>query len=644
MDQGLPGARRDRRVRTASVASGVNGLAAVLIVGTGIYLAREVLVPLALAILLSFTLAPAVTGLRRVHVGRTPAVTLVVVSAFGLMFAIGALITGQIGSLAQGLPGYQRNIEAKVHSLRDALPGGGLIERASSMVRDLNRELTEARNPATLEKQPSRPTLGTTKPLPVQIWEPDPAPLQLVQTMVSPLLPPLATTGLILLLVIVMLSHREDLRNRVIRLLGAKDLTRITHALDDAGYRVSRYLVAQTATNTCFGLAIAIGLAVIGVPNPILWGLLAMLFRFVPYIGAVLGSVFPLALAIAIDPGWTLLAWTAALYLGLELVISNLVEPRLYGSRTGLSPIAVIFAAVVWTWLWGPIGLLLSTPLTVCLVVLGRHVPQLAFLDIALGNEPVLSAPERHYQRLIAGDPDEATEQAEAHLASTDDLLGFYDRVTLPALALAEHDRAHGMLDDARRELVTDSAFQVIENLAGRTDGKPTNGDGTGHDPADPAWGEGTILCIAARGSLDEAAASILSQLIAREGYPTRVVPSATIGARALAALDLTGVRLICLSYLDSGSVAHARYLKMRLRRRAPNIPILVGFWVPSGSTLDDLDVIAARIGADAFVTSLVDMMAEVERRCGGAPRPVESHAAPARAREAAGASSAVLR
>jgi predicted PurR-regulated permease PerM len=538
----------------------------------------------------------------------------VVACAFGLIFAIGALITSQVGSLAQDLPTYQRNIESKIQSLRGALPGDGLIQRTAAMVHELSRELSE--KPA--DTTPSRrgaPKLAANapKPVPVEIWQPDPAPLEVVQRIVSPLLSPLATTGLILLLVTVMLMHREDLRNRVIGLLGAHDLTRVTHALDDAGSRVSRYLLAQTAINAGFGLMLALGLATIGVPNAMLWGLLGMLLRFVPYIGAVLASIFPLALAIAVDPGWTLLAWTAALYIGLEAIISYVVEPWLYGARTGLSPIAVIFAAVVWTWLWGPIGLLLSTPLTVCLVVMGRHVPQLAFLDVALGNEPALSAPERQYQRLVAGDPDEATEQAEQFLTQhDDDLLAFYDQIGLPALALAARDRARSALNAEQLALVSDSVFDVIENLAQR--GESRRGRGATTDAAvDPASPDGTVLCIGARSSLDEAAAAILAQLLARRGFVTRVVPSATIGPRSLGALDLAGVKTICLSYVDTSATVHARYLAERLRRRAGTVPLFAGVWAMPADD-DERAVAQQRIGADGLATTLAEMIALVEQ------------------------------
>ena len=627
MDPDVQPARQGPPRRAPAASFGLNGLAGVLIIGAGVYFARDVLIPLALAVLLSFMLAPAVAALRRARLGRTPAVIAVVACAFGVILAVGMIIMGQVGSLAQSLPEYQYNIEAKVRSLRGALPGTGLIERTSSFIHQLGRELTEDQAaPAAPQRGRPKPTAEPQKPMPVQIWEPDPGAMAVVERILSPLLPPLATTGLIVLLVVVMLLHREDLRNRVIGLLGAHDLTRVTQALDDAASRVSRYLVAQTALNAGFGLVLTAGLAVIGIPNPALWGLLGMLLRFVPYVGAPLASIFPLALAIAVDPGWTLLAWTAALYIGLELAISNIVEPWLYGARTGLSPIAVIFAAVVWTWLWGPIGLLVSTPLTVCLVVLGRHVPQLAFLDTALGNEPALTLPERHYQRLMAGDPAEATEQAETFLAEhEDDLVGFYDQVALPALAMAERDRARGTLDAARLDQVADAAFDVIENLAPRAEGK--RGSGAARDqPSDPAWREGTVLCVAARGSLDEVAAAILAQLLAREGCMTRVVPSATIGSRALGALELEGVGLICLCYLDPTAIVHARYLTSRLRRRAADVPILVGFWAMPGSD-EEREAGLRRIGADDLATSLAEMIAlvgrqDVERPAVAAPSP----------------------
>src|SRR5215467_3342862 len=261
-----------------------------------------------------------------------------------------------------------------------------------------------------------RPAIGgsppePTKPVPVEIQRPQFEPLQIVQGIVGPLLPPLALAGLVIVFVIMILLEREDLRDRLLRLAG-RDLHRTTVAMDDAAQRISRYLLRQLVVNACCGVPIGFGLALMGIPNAALWGILAALLRFIPYLGIVIAACFPVALAIAITPGWLLLVWVVLLFVGIELVVSNLLEPWVYGASTGLSPVALIAAATFWTWLWGPIGLLLSTPMTVCLVVLGRHVPQLGFLDVMLGSDPVLEPSDSFYQRLLANDPEEATEQA----------------------------------------------------------------------------------------------------------------------------------------------------------------------------------------------------------------------------------------
>src|SRR5919202_347338 len=279
------------------------------------------------------------------------------------------------------------------------------------------------------------------KPIPVEIRQPDPAPLQVIQNIIGPLLEPLATTGIVVVFVIFMLLQREDLRDRLIRLAGADDLQRTTQALDDAAHRVSRYLVAQTIVNVTYGVPIALGLWFIGVPNPVLWGILAMVLRFIPYIGPWIAAMFPLALSVAVDPGWSMLLWTVGLFLAVELISNNLVEPWLYGSSTGLSAVAIVVAASFWTWLWGPVGLLLSTPLTSCLVVLGRHVEQLQFLDVMLGDRPALSPDENFYQRILAGDAEEVLGHAELILQQCS-LSSYSDEVVLKALEIAARDAA----------------------------------------------------------------------------------------------------------------------------------------------------------------------------------------------------------
>ena len=335
---------------------------------------------------------------------------------------------------------------------------------SSMTLRRRRKAPAEEQEKSTLEPEVSEPD-----PIPVQIRQPDPAPLQMLQTIVGPLIQPLATTGIVIVLVVFMLLKREDLRDRFIRLFGTGDLHRTTQALGDAAERVGRYLLMQLVVNVAYGIPIGIGLWLIGVPNPLLWGMLSIVLRFVPFIGPIIAAAFPLALSIAVDPGWTMLLWTAALFIVLELISGNIVEPWLYGASTGLSSIAILAAAIFWTWLWGPVGLLLSTPLTVCLVVLGRHVQQFGFLNVLLGSEPVLEPAESLYQRLLAGDPDEASERAEEYL-KTHSVLTYFEDVAIPALSMFEHDRARGVLTDERRALVAAGALTLVDNLSEHED------------------------------------------------------------------------------------------------------------------------------------------------------------------------------
>ena len=299
----------------------------------------------------------------------------------------------------------------------------------------------------------------------MKIEPPDLTPLQIAETIIGPLIDPLVTAGIVIVFVIFILLQRQDLRDRLIRLASVGDLNRTTQAMEDAGSRVAKYLLMQLVVNVSYGIPIGVGLWIIGVPYPALWGMLAMVLRFVPYIGPIIAAVLPISLAFAVDPGWTMVLWTIALFIVLELVSNNIIEPWLYGSKTGLSPLAIVVAAIFWTWLWGPVGLLLSTPLTVCLVVLGRHVPQFAFLDVLLGSEPVLTPEESLHQRLLASNPDEATENAEKYLEDHS-LEQFYNEVAVPALASLERDRANGALDEDRRRAVVESMFTLMDNLS----------------------------------------------------------------------------------------------------------------------------------------------------------------------------------
>jgi predicted PurR-regulated permease PerM len=603
--------------------SGMKTAAIIVVVIAALYFGREVFVPIALSILLSFALAPPVRWLRRIHVPRILAVISVVALAFAALAAFSMVVAWQVADLAQSLPSYQRNIEAKIDSFRDAPPGGALFDRATSMIRDLGRKIEEQAEDAEAVEETGAPAPA---PIPVQVQEPDLGPMELVQTIVGPLVGPLATFGIVIVFVIFMLLKREDLRDRLIRLAGAQDLSRTTDALDDAAHRVGHYLLMQLVVNVTYGLPVAIGLWFIGVPNPLLWGLLATVLRFVPYVGPIISAFFPLALAIAVDPGWETLVWTGGLLIVIELISNNAVEPWLYGASTGLSPVAIIAAAIFWTWLWGPIGLLLSTPLTVCLVVLGQHVPQLAFLDVLFGSEPVLTPVQTLYQRLLGHDPDEATERAEEFLEQHS-FVAYLDEVAIPALAMAENDRARGVLDDDRRAVIAASAMEVIDNLAEHDLNRRAPTD---VDPKDPATPPETadaalrkpepdmqippdrpIVCAGTRGNLDEVAAAMLGQALEDHGATVRVLPCDALQSSQLGALDLDQSSVMVLSYMNVDSLAHARFLIRRLRRRFPNVCIMLGLWTFTPELMARRDPIAAT-GADRVATTIADALEQI--------------------------------
>jgi len=517
----------DGRARTdlPRAVFGMAILATPAVIGI-LYFAREVFVPITLAILLSFLLAPAVRWLRRLGVGRVTAVGFTALLAFMAIAGFAAVVVGEVSSLAQQLPEYRYNLETKIRSLPGLVPGGGVFRRATEMFRELSKELSRAPESAPSATGASEPP--PAKPTPVQLVEPEPGPLQIVQSIVGPLLQPMAAGGLVIVFVIMILLEREDLRDRLLRLAGRRDLHRTTEAMNDAAQRISRYLLSQLVVNISCGLPIGIGLTLIGIPNAALWGILVVLLRFIPYLGIVIAAAFPLALAIAVAPDWMLFVWTALLFVGIELVVANLVEPLVYGGTTGLSSVALIAAATFWTWLWGPIGLLLSTPITVCLVVLGRHVPQLQFLNVMLGSEPVLTPAETFYQRILANDPEEATEQAE-EFAKNSSLTVFFDEVAIPALARAQADSDRGVLSYEDRATFESAIASMVENLLEDEDATTAL-----EHAADPKpGGLSGIVCVAGRNELDGAAALLLVSTLRLERH---IAIGAPLSADALSA------------------------------------------------------------------------------------------------------------
>jgi predicted PurR-regulated permease PerM len=572
-----------------------------------LYFGREIFVPIALAILLSFVLAPLVLILQRVRVPRGLAVVSVALLAFALIFAMGSLLATQLTQLAGELPRYQSTISEKIQSFRDTKAGRGTLERASDMLKDLSKEIDKPKDAASARGPSSIVNAGTSgsqAPVPVEVRQPDPGALENLRTLISPLVHPLATTGIIIIFVIFILLQREDLRNRLIRLAGSNDLQRTTAALDDAAGRLSRLFLTQLVLNSAFGVVIGIGLWFIGTPSAILWGILATVLRFVPYIGAVIAAAFPLALAVAVDPGWSMLLWTLALFLTVEPVVGHVIEPMVYGHSTGLSPVAVVAAATFWTALWGPIGLVLATPLTVCLVVLGRHVERLEFLDVMFGDRPALSPPEIFYQRMLAGDPAEAAEKAEQFLKERS-LASYYDEVALKGLQLAQIDAERGALDPERLIKIRDAVREFAGDLADQDERPPTKANLTTDAEASSAvesvaenavhenlpvvskedlpsdWlGEHPVLCLAGRSLIDEAAAIMLAQLSTAHGLAARVEGAESLSSTNVFRLETTGVVTVCLIYLDSSGPAHMRYSVRRLRRKLPKATIILGCWV----------------------------------------------------------------
>jgi predicted PurR-regulated permease PerM len=370
-------------------------------------------------------------------------------------------MVSQATRLAAKLPGYQQTLSDKVESLRGLMGGSGTLEQASTVLKKLDTELKQGNAAGQTDNGPAR---QKTVPIPVEIQQPDPGALTTLAKIIEPLLSPLTKTGIVVIFVAFILLQREDLRNRLVRLAGSGDIQRTTAALDDAGKRLSKLFLTQIIFNAVFGLAIGTGLEFIGVPSAPLWGLMAMILRFVPYIGALISAIFPLILAAAVGSGWEMLVLTALLFVFLELLAGQVIEPLVYGHSSGLSPVAVILSASFWTWLWGPVGLVIATPLTVCLVVVGRHVERLKFLDILLGNRPPLTPPQLVYQRMLAGDPFEAAEQAHDFLRGSS-LEDYCDTILLEGLRLAEADRRLGHLDEERLDRIASTVEELVADL-----------------------------------------------------------------------------------------------------------------------------------------------------------------------------------
>jgi predicted PurR-regulated permease PerM len=596
-------------------------LAVFLMIVATLYFGKDVLLPITLALLLAFILAPLVNLLTRLHLGRVPSVLLGVIFALGVVVAIGSVIGSQIASLTDDLPQYTKTIQSKVEKIKHSTTG-----QLAKWADKLGPQLKPDAAPAAADQGQGQ----TGQPQSVALAQPPQAkesPFAIATRYISNILSPLATLGIVFVVTVFALLQREDLRNRLIRLLGSSDLHHTTVAIDDGGRRMTRYFLAQLTINTIFGIVIGLGLLLIGVPNPVLWGITSGLLRFVPYVGSPLSAVLPILLAAAIEPGWSMAIWTTVFYAVVELLTAQAVEPMVYGNSTGLSPFSVVVAAVFWSWLWGPVGLLLSTPLTLCLVVIGRHAKQLEFLDIILGDRQALTPVETFYQRILAGDPDEVLDQAEQALKEIS-LSAYYDEVAIEGMRRAAADVRREAVDYAQVAGMKDAVDTLIAGLEPHADRQPefehhdaepimgAEDDGLRphNDPRSlssetlpEAWrGPAPVLCVAGPGPFDEAAGAMLVQLLSKHGIGARLVAQAAASRRNIASLDVTGTAMACICCLDPGaSLASLRYLGQRLRQRLPkDAPLVVGLWPANDPELSP-SKIGDHVGADRFASCM---------------------------------------
>ncbi len=626
-----------------------------------LYFAQDVLIPLALAVLLSFLLAPLVKWLERRRFARIPAVMLVVAVAFALIGALGWVVGSQVVRLAEDMPRYQDEIVRKVQGLRASGTGFGArfskfgieIEKAAAGPATATSAVSAEApprvedgdpEPSAANAQPGAPGASTasptaspppgatpSNPLFTVGLDPPTSPVKTLGVYLGLVLSPLGTAALVVVFVVFMLVEREDLRDRLIRLVSRGKYTLTTRALDDAGKRISRYMLAQAIVNGSYGLTVAVGLWMIGLvlghgstfPNLALWGLLCALLRFIPYIGPWIAAAFPIAISLAVYPGFGVFLATLALFVVIEIVSNNVMEPWLYGASTGLSTVAVLVAAVFWTWLWGPEGLLMSTPLTVCLVVLGKHVPALKFFDVLLGDQPALPPPVSFYQRLLAGDRREALAVA-ASVAREKGLEHVPDDVYVPVVRLTRRDRADGELKPDDETMIYDAILRVADEL----DGDPSlnkdlsldknlssvgSTDATADALAGAAAGAApaTVLGCTSHHVSEEIVLASLAQMMRPLGHTLEITSTRTLPSEIEKRIERARPAMVFLAVVPPGGTIQARYLCRRLSKLFPGLPIVVGYF-GRPRNFDRLLVRFRSAGASYVTTSLRQSVGQI--------------------------------
>lgn len=654
-------------------------LVAVITAITALYVAKAILLPLAMAILLSFLLTPLADRLERWYIPRIPAVLAVVGISFAILGTLGYVVTTQLVELGNELPNHETELIDKIHSVRPQSPS---LARVTATLTDLrnaistsptqnkqNQKTDATASPAEAlkelssapaDKEPtatisgSRTSISATQPSAAaeranlaastnnpppsdtanttkEVAEPDdekavevkvvelpPSPLQQAQEWLGPVIAPLTTGGMVIVLVLFMLLDRENQRSRLIQLFGASHMHATTEAVHDVAYRVGKYLRALFLVNAGYGAAIAIGLWAIGVPAAIMWGVLGFSLRFLPYIGPWIAAVLPIMVSIATSPGWTQPALVVGWYLFVELISNNVIEPLAYGSTTGVSTVGIIITAIFWTWLWGPIGLILSVPMTVCLLVAARYVPQLHFVTILLADRPPMSPAQRVYERLLAFDYNEPLKHACKTIKETS-LSSYYDDVLIPALALAEHDRHSDLLNDEQETFVIEAAEDLVSELEDTSRQKGTKlralqADQSGATDKAAVAGltrpTARVLCIPLRDEADEVASRMLVQMLVVEGFQADAGAAKSLTNELVDQVAETDSDIVVISVMPPIAPRDSRLLWRRLRSRYPHLPIVIGFW----TAVQNKDALAEPVAdkASRVVTTLAEAVAAV--------------------------------
>jgi predicted PurR-regulated permease PerM len=640
-------------------------LVAVITTIAALYIAKTILMPLALAILLTFLLTPVADRLERWRIPRVVAVVGVVGVSFAIVVMLGGIVTGQLAHLTLDLPNHELNLTNKIKDLRPESPAFDRVARTWANLRNAiaqgattdeefsnktgasNDDNKEEKKSAIIDSETSgsktkitvepgkQPTSTTTNPanlnegndalepsaksspLAIEVVAPSPSLFSLIQQWIGQLVTPLTTAGLVIVLVLFMLLDRENQRSRFVQLFGRSHMHATAEAVHDVAHRVGRYLRMLFLLNAGYGVVVAAGLWVIGVPGAVMWGVLGFSLRFLPYVGPWIAAAVPIAVSIATADGWTQPLLVVGWYIVIELISNNVVEPLVYGNSTGVSTVGVIVAAIFWTWLWGPIGLILSMPMTVCLLVAARYVPQLKFLTILLADHPQLSPGERVYQRLLASDYNEPLKLAHGYLKDSS-LLNYYDEVLVPALVMAEHDRHDNLLNEDQAAFVFEATEDIIEELGEiarheqqlrHAEAAVANSTATDVTSVQ-AHAAAHVLCIPLRDDADELASRMLAQILESDDFQVESGTAESLTSEMVDRVETSDIDVVVISILPPITPRDSRLLWKRLRSRYPDLPMVVGCWTAPNA--QELLAEPVEDSASRVVTKLSEAVAAV--------------------------------